>query len=93
METGQDSISGSVEPMCRPVCIETEFPTSSLHQLVAEPTGNGISSELEKPPGLCLPPLCPNRQMLTEDTSGWVNSGIDSPSVAILIVDFKKFLQ
>ena len=93
METGQDGVSGSVEPIrpmqCRPVRVEAEFPASSLHQLEARPTSNDngcIFSELERPPGVCLPPICPNRQMPTEDTTGGVNSGINSPSVAIPVM-------
>ena len=93
METGRDGVSSSVEPIrpmqCRTVCIEAEFPASSLHQLEARPTRNVnrcIFSGLEKSPGVCLPPICPNWQMPTEDTTGGVNSGIDSPSVAIPIV-------
>ena len=49
-------------------------------------TNGCVFSGLERPPGVCLPSICPNRQMPTEDTTGGVNSGINSPSVAIPVM-------
>ena len=80
----QDSyIPGPVQD--KPVCNLTEQPTGQVHQLETRPGSHAdecLSNQLEGTGGVCIPSLCFDRQMPTEDQSRTEYNCVSGTSMA-----------
>ena len=70
---------------CGPVRQPSEPPTAQVHQLEAGPRSDGhrrLSEELEEPEEICVPTLCTDRQIPSEDKGRTEHSSTDSSHLA-----------
>ena len=68
-----------------PICHTVEHPIDQVHELEARPFRHGNrcpEGPMEAVAGICLPSVCPDREMSAQDQAGTSSNSADSPSLA-----------